>query len=190
MLFSHETSQDLLRVHPSPRRVRSPRCRRHRAAWRSCVATFALVALVSTSLGPLPWLFVGLPVAGHDHAESALTGPGPDTHRGAHEAAGASREPHSHAEHAEHVHGIAHDHRHYADASDIPGSPTHPLDHDCAPCQVLKHLSRCTIPLPFSLPAIALQRPMASSPQADPEPPRAVLVASLPPVRAPPFRST
>src|SRR2546423_6656263 len=24
----------------------------------------------------------------------------------------------------------------------LPGSPTHPLDHDCAPCQVLKHLAR------------------------------------------------
>jgi len=150
------------------------------------VSTFALVALVWTSLGPLPWLFVGSYVAGHDHAESALTGQGADAHRDAHEAAAAPRESHSHGEHA---HSTGHHHRHYADTSDVPGSPTHPLDHDCAPCQVLKHLSRCTIPLPFSLPAIALQRPMASCPQADPEPPRAVLVASLPPVRAPPSRS-
>ena len=34
---------------------------------------------------------------------------------------------------------------HEHDASDIPGSPLHPLDHDCFPCQVLAHLSRCAL---------------------------------------------
>ena len=33
--------------------------------------------------------------------------------------------------------------RAHGDFSDLPGSPTHPLDHDCDPCQVLTHLSRC-----------------------------------------------
>jgi hypothetical protein len=47
--------------------------------------------------------------------------------------------------------------RHTHEAHDIPGSPTHPLDHDCAQCQVLKHLARCipSDPVDASVPAPA-----------------------------------
>jgi hypothetical protein len=40
-----------------------------------------------------------------------------------------------------HAHGTQ-PHRHI-DPSTIPGSPTHPVDHNCFECQVLQHLARC-----------------------------------------------
>jgi hypothetical protein len=72
------------------------------------------------------------------------------------------------------------------DASSIPGSPTHPVDHNCPECEVLKHLSRCVLPtLTIAIVApvvvgtiegrVAVARPPAQS------------VAQLPPVRAPPL---
>jgi hypothetical protein len=78
----------------------------------------------------------------------------------------------------------SHDHRH-ADASAIPGSPTHPIDHDCAECRVLKHLSRCvlttpTVDVPPS-PALCT----AALPAAVALPVTQV-ETFLPPVRAPP----
>jgi len=53
------------------------------------------------------------------------------------------------------------------DAEDVPGSPTHPLDHDCAQCQVLKHLARCVPSFPVEagipMPAgVAVQAPIAA----------------------------
>ena len=93
--------------------------------------------------------------------------------------------PHAHA--AADAHGA--DAYGHVDASAIPGSPTHPADHDCAECQVLKHLSRCILaafaidltPAPIVCGAIAL-------------PVSVVLPATqtetvLPPVRAPPTAS-
>lgn len=75
-------------------------------------------------------------------------------------------------------------HRHHDDA-DTPGSPTHPLDHDCAQCKVLKHLARCFVPAPVA-PTVA--------PVAEPSlriytavaPPYASVTATRPPIRAPP----
>jgi hypothetical protein len=72
------------------------------------------------------------------------------------------------------------------DASAIPGSPTHPVDHDCAECEVLKHLSRCVLPIL----AVAVPAPVLVAVPA----PRVAVVAHarvnarfiLPPVRAPP----
>jgi len=37
---------------------------------------------------------------------------------------------------------------HGVDVSSIPGSPTHPDDHHCPECEVLKHLARCVLALP------------------------------------------
>jgi len=86
----------------------------------------------------------------------------------------------------QHAHGAdERDGPHQHDASDIPGSPLHPIDHDCFPCQVLAHLSRCTLFAP-AIGAVAAVPPCPVQP-----PPIAVLrmaasVANLPPVRAPP----
>jgi hypothetical protein len=78
----------------------------------------------------------------------------------------------------------AHERRH-VDASAIPGTPTHPVDHDCAECRVLKHLARCI----RSIPVIDVDVAIAASVVAP------LLVVEdrttsrhtlLPPVRAPP----
>src|SRR5215475_2177105 len=53
---------------------------------------------------------------------------------------------HAAAEHAGSASEAA-SHHHDEDAG-VPGSPTHPADHDCAECRVLKHLSRCVLPDP------------------------------------------
>lgn len=67
--------------------------------------------------------------------------------------------------------------------SAIPGSPGHPADHDCSPCQVLKYLAIYLPQLPFLLPAAA---PVAFSRIARDQAQRAGHFASLPPSRAPP----
>jgi hypothetical protein len=71
------------------------------------------------------------------------------------------------------------------DASSIPGSPTHPADHNCPECEILKHLSRCVLPTL----AIAIGAPVAVAVVtqwvADVRPP-AKVAAHLPPARAPP----
>lgn len=82
----------------------------------------------------------------------------------------------------------AHDHRNGEadrgkDYSNIPGSPDHPADHNCNPCQVLKYLASYLPHLPHFFPA--------SAPNAVPliergEPQRAGYIAFLPPSRAPP----
>jgi len=71
------------------------------------------------------------------------------------------------------------------DASPIPGSPTHPADHDCPECQVLQHLSRCLLPA-FAVSVIAPPFICAVSPHIAVALPRPHLIAHLPPVRAPP----
>lgn len=74
---------------------------------------------------------------------------------------------------------------HHHDASDIPGSPTHPDDHNCFECQVLQHLTRCVLP-DFG-PVIVPPPPTCvvahvSSSQAAPT----TFVAPRPPIRGPP----
>jgi hypothetical protein len=74
----------------------------------------------------------------------------------------------------------------YFDASSIPGSPTHPADHSCAECEVLKHLSRCVLPTL----AIAIVAPVVVTvvaPRVAVARPPAQVVAHLPPARAPPL---
>jgi hypothetical protein len=75
-----------------------------------------------------------------------------------------------------------HDHR----ASDIPGSPTHPADHDCFQCQVLKHLARCVV-FPFAPPAVALAPDRVVQPRVAAMPQRADRIVALPPARGPPL---
>ena len=72
------------------------------------------------------------------------------------------------------------------DASAIPGSPTHPEDHHCAECEVLKHLSRCipaapTLPFVPSLAACDVALPALAAPALTQQ------ETILPPVRAPPL---
>ncbi|HSS70159.1 MAG TPA: hypothetical protein VLQ46_05835 [Casimicrobiaceae bacterium] len=118
------------------------------------------LALAWPSLGPLPWIALAASPHHHHH------------HDGAHDADDVDLEQAIH----------------HFDASDIPGSPTHPSDHDCLQCQVLKHLSRCVLAPPVAaevmLPAGCPVRPGVRA-----ESQHARDVALLPPVRAPPPRA-
>jgi hypothetical protein len=90
---------------------------------------------------------------------------------------------HDIAQQAVAVEGDATDDGH--EASDVPGSPTHPIDHDCFQCQVLKHLARCVLSQPPA-PEAALPAGCPVQPGARAKPQHARQVALLPPVRAPP----
>jgi hypothetical protein len=76
----------------------------------------------------------------------------------------------------------------HLDVSGVPGSPTHPADHDCFQCQVLKHLARCVLAQPVA-PEIVLPAGCPVRPEARAESQRARDLAFLPPVRAPPPRA-
>jgi len=106
----------------------------------------------------LPW--IALPASPHHHHDVA-----PDAVDVAIEAAG-----------------------HHLDASDIPGSPTHPADHDCFQCQVLKHLSRCVLAQPVAA-EVMLPAGCPVRPELRVESQHARDVALVPPVRAPPPRA-
>jgi hypothetical protein len=122
------------------------------------VASCALIAVAWPSLGVLP--LIALESVPHQH----IVAPNEiDPDGGAHSPK---------------------NHRH-ADASDIPGSPTHPADHDCFQCQVLKHLSRCVLSQPPA-PDIALPAGCTVQPEARAQSQHEGHVAFLPPVRAPP----
>ena len=100
---------------------RCVRVRRALRGWRSLLACYVLLAVAWPAAGPLPWL-------AFEH--------------GSHHAAAHGGEHHAVGHHADR--GDYADPEH--DDADVPGSPTHPLDHDCAQCQVLKHLARCVLP--------------------------------------------
>jgi hypothetical protein len=140
--------------------LRSTRRPLRRGRWRSWVAWWALVTLAWPSLGPLPW-------AARDVAAEAYTA----AHQTDEPAAGP----------------LPAAYRHDGNASDIPGSPTHPADHDCFQCQVLKHLARC-VPAQLDPPAIPVQWGCPVRPGVHVEAQRTGLSAFLPPVRAPPLR--
>lgn len=147
-------------VQPKPRLIRrsGERLSRH-ARWYSWVAWCALVALTWPSLGTLPWM--GVEFAPHEHVvldQDAESDANP----------------------------LSALHHQHGETSDIPGSPTHPADHDCFPCQMLKHLSRCALPQ-LDPPAIPLQSGCAVEPHGQLEPQWAGHVAALPPARGPPF---
>ena len=130
------------------------------ARWRAWIASYALFALAWPSLGLLPWIAV----------DSA-----PHHHSAAYQDAESDADQSSAAHHEHH------------DASDIPGSPTHPADHDCFQCQVLKHLSRCVVPQ-IDPPTIPLASGCPVQPRVYVESQHAGRIASLPPVRGPPLQ--
>ena len=98
-------------------------------------------------------------------------------HESVHHAGGTHDADHERS--APHAHG----------ADDVPGSPTHPLDHDCAQCQVLKHLARCvpSDPVDASVPqpaGAALQTGTVA------EDAHASVTVYRPPIRGPPVLSS
>jgi hypothetical protein len=68
------------------------------------------------------------------------------------EPTAAASDGHAHAEHL-------------VPGADVPGSPTHPEDHDCAQCEVLKHLARCVVPDPVA-PGVAALPAASCTPPA------------------------
>ena len=131
-----------------------------RGRWRRWLVSYILVALAWPLAGPLPWLIR-------------------DTER--HEGIEAH---HSHGAGGSDEHSAEHHH----DASDIPGSPTHPADHDCFQCQVLKHLSRCVL-LPPDPPTLPPQPECPVQALTGALPRHTSHIVVLPPARAPPLRS-
>jgi hypothetical protein len=89
---------------------------------------------------------------------------------------------HSSAGHGEHA-GAAGDGR--LRLADVPGSPTHPVNHDCTPCQVIKYLTASVLPQPgFALSPWARKD---APPSDGRHPPREIVrVTVSPPIRAPP----
>ncbi len=72
-----------------------------------------------------------------------------------------------------------------AHLADIPGSPTHPANHDCTPCQVIKYLATSVLPQ-ADLALAPLERNDAPPPGGRHPLPVTVRVAIAPPIRAPP----
>jgi hypothetical protein len=133
--------------------------RRARRA-RRWIAAYVVLALL-LPLGALP-----LDVLGHE-LQHVLAGQQPG---------------HVHAQGAAADHHAGH---HHDDYSDIPGSPTHPSDHNCFECQVLQHLARCVpthaLPVLQPPPAVAF----AAEVPAPTQPPQS-FVAPRPPSCGPP----
>jgi hypothetical protein len=87
----------------------------------------------------------------------------------------------SSAESDDHAHAA-----HRLDGADIPGSPTHPADHDCAQCEVLKHLARCVVPDPV-VPGVAALEAAPVKPPAFAEARYAFRFVTRPRIRGPPI---
>jgi len=129
---------------------------RLRSRWRCTLAYSVLLSLVWPAAAMLPWQVFEL-----DRANAHVVALADHHHD--------SDEP-----------------SHHHDASDIPGSPTHPEDHDCFECQVLQHLSRCV--LPDMGPVVLPPRPDCFvAPGSYRESHRADAVALRPPIRGPPL---
>ena len=139
------------------------RGRRFRA-WTACAT---ILAFAWYALSPLPWVLL-----------SAARTVGAAVH--AVVAAGLHRShenDHDH-DHPHPSHGIV--------AADIPGSPTHPQDHDCFECEVLKCLARCMLPGPVAPTVVALGA-ASVKPSAFPATRHAIFAAPHPPIRGPPL---
>jgi hypothetical protein len=105
-----------------------------------------------------------------------------------HVESGAEHSHHDHHHHAsEHAgaDGNASRHAHVA-LSDIPGSPTHPVNHDCPECQVIKYLATSCLPQ-ASAPLLPSQHNDAPPSDRCHQPREIGRVAVLPPIRAPPL---
>jgi len=115
------------------------------------------VALVLPSIALLPAAILGFE-SGVAHSHRAV-------HLGAehdHAAEGGSRLAHS------------------------PFGPNHPVNHDCAPCQVIKYLATSYLP-PAALAALPLGPVDASPSDCRHQPQDGGHVAVAPPIRAPPY---
>jgi len=77
---------------------------------------------------------------------------------------------------------------HHHDASDVPGSPTHPADHDCFQCQVLKHLSRCIVSDPVTA-TVPAEFGCSVQPAALADAQQPAFIAPGPPIRGPPLQN-
>lgn len=72
--------------------------------------------------------------------------------------------------------------------SDLPGGATHPINHDCVPCQVIKFLATGFMPQADT--ALSPMSPGNAPPVDEPQqPPPIAGVALSPPIRAPPYPS-
>jgi hypothetical protein len=72
--------------------------------------------------------------------------------------------------------------------ADVPGSPTHPVNHDCTPCQVIKYLTASVLSQAgFVLSPWVLKN---APPSDGRHPPQQIVRAAVsPPIRAPPSPS-
>jgi hypothetical protein len=86
-------------------------------------------------------------------------------------------------------HGAKHEpHDGAAELADVPGSPTHPVNHDCAPCQIIKYLATGVLPQgDVVLSPVALHHAPPSDGHRQPL--AIVRVTVSPPIRAPPSTS-
>ena len=78
---------------------------------------------------------------------------------------------------------------HHGDASEIPGSPMHPADHDCFQCQVLKHMSHGFLVQP-GVPEIAFPFGSPVQPRARVDTEFRAQILGLPLARGPPLPPT
>jgi len=153
---------------PMPLRAGARRPALRSRWWQTCIAWCALVALAWPSLGPLPYLVHDFG-AHHDSVDAHAHADGGGAHRSGNLAHSAGDD----------------DDEHPIDVSAIPGSPTHPADHDCPECLVLKHLARCVLPV-LAITLCAPARVAIGSPPVEIGRPRTQASAHLPPARAPP----
>jgi hypothetical protein len=130
-----------------------------RRPWRVWVVAYVLLALVWPAIGPLPWLIDFTPDDHHHHPDGSVSQRASDEHARS---------------------------RSHLDASEIPGSPTHPDDHNCFQCQVIQHLARC-VPSAWSFPTVALFTGHSPNPLLHIETLRATVVVPRPPIRGPPL---
>ena len=130
---------------------------RHR--WRRVLLAYTALALAWTAFGPLPWVILEFAPA-NLFAASAVDDA---THDSTHDA----------------------DAPHHHDGSAIPGSPTHPVDHDCFQCEVIKHLSRCILP-DACTPTVPSHAVASVRVDLRIELPHTGAVAPHPPIRGPP----
>jgi hypothetical protein len=133
--------------------------RLRRRCWRAAVAWYVALALIWPALGILPWLA----------------------------AADLGSSEHLLASYADHddEHSVA---PHHHDASDVPGSPTHPADHDCFQCQVLKHLSRCIVSDPATA-TVPAEFGCSVQPAALADAQQPAYISPGPPIRSPPLQN-
>jgi hypothetical protein len=126
---------------------------------RAALAWYVALALVWPALGTLPWLAADLESSDHLAA--------------------------SYADHDDEHSVTPH---HHQNASDVPGSPTHPADHDCFQCQVLKHLSRCIVSDPVTA-TVPTAFGCTVQPAALAEAQQPSYIAPGPPIRGPPLQN-